>query len=208
MYYIQIGWYYYSLWQRKRRMEGWRNRYRSRRVGRWSRHIYKCIRLRPSFDSIWLRDKGAGRGLPHRYQPLWFWFWLWLLMLTGIEAWPFFPKSIGISFAFEEKRRFWRSAEAFNSDQVPLVLLEDGLGCIDYCLWYDFPVVGRALWVGSLFSVIGLYVKVVTVCIAFVITQLEIRVYAGSEYIEGEGDKNTICLFERRSSRLLFCRRC
>jgi hypothetical protein len=34
-----------------------------------------------------------------------------------------------------------------------------------------------------------LYVKVVTVCIAFVITQLEIRVYAGSEYIEGEGDK-------------------
>ena len=26
-------------------------------------------------------------------------------------------------------------------------------------------------------------------CIAFVITQLEIRVYAGSEYIEGEGDK-------------------
>ena len=39
------------------------------------------------------------------------------------------------------------------------------------------------------FSVIGLYVKVVTVCIAFVITQLEIRVYAGSEYIEGEGDK-------------------
>jgi len=38
-------------------------------------------------------------------------------------------------------------------------------------------------------SVIGLYVKVVTVCIAFVITQLEIRVYAGSEYIEGEGDK-------------------
>ena len=34
-----------------------------------------------------------------------------------------------------------------------------------------------------------MYVKVVTVCIAFVITQLEIRVYAGSEYIEGEGDK-------------------
>ena len=33
-----------SIW----RMEGWRNRYRSRRVGRWSRHIYKCIRLRPS----------------------------------------------------------------------------------------------------------------------------------------------------------------
>ena len=139
------------------------------------------------FDSIWLRDKGAGRGVPHRYQPLWFWFWLWLLMLTGIEAWPFFPKSIGISFAFEEKRRFWRSAEASIAIRYPLFFLK--LGCIDYCLWYDFPVVGRALWVGSLFSVIGLYVKVVTVCIAFVITQLEIRVYAGSEYIEGEGDK-------------------
>ena len=32
-----------------------------------------------------------------------------------------------------------------NSDQVPLVLLEDGLGCIDYCLWYNFPVVEEAL---------------------------------------------------------------
>jgi len=48
-------------------------------------------------------------------------------------------------FCFRGETKVLTIGGSVNSDQVPLVLLEDGLGCIDYCLWYDFPVVGRAL---------------------------------------------------------------
>ena len=102
------------------------------------------------FDSIWLRDKGAGRGLPHRYQPLWFWFWLWLLMLTGIEAWPFFRIYRDI-FAFEEKRRFWRSAEASIAIRYPLFFLKmAGMYWLLFVVWLPSCWKGFVSWLAFL----------------------------------------------------------